>query len=143
MHINNFIKLVEEEYDKIVLQSRQLKEENTPALLEKPVYICEQVQKFRNWFFMAIRTIDVWNDSGRVTPEEAIYHAATSFSPRFPKQPTHPKIVSMINMFDSKDLMGIFTDEQKEIIEKSMGIDVSTCKFKECFPFCPNFFRDL
>lgn len=143
MHINNFIQLVEEEFDRIVSTSRDLKRENNPGLLEKPVYICEQVQKFRSWFLMSLRTIDVWNENGRMSPEDAIYHAVTAFSTNVPKQPRHPKIVSMINMFDSRDLTGIFTEEQKENIEKAMGISFSTCRFKECFPFCPNFFSDL
>lgn len=143
MHISNFIRLVEEEYDKVVVKSRDLMMSKTPHMLEKPEYICDQVQKFRSWLIMAMRTLDVWDDFGRITPEDAIVHAATSYSSNVPDKPMHPKMVSMISLFDRDDFMGIFNNGHRDRLENFTGSKITSCRFRECYPFCPNFFKDI
>ncbi|HKJ96265.1 MAG TPA: hypothetical protein VJ944_00820, partial [Thermoplasmataceae archaeon] len=67
--------MVEDEYTGLLNDCNALKQANGLDLFEKPTFICERVQKFRNWLTMAIRSAEITGNGVSLKAEDVLLDA--------------------------------------------------------------------
>ncbi len=136
MYSVTFIRLIENEYLDLLRECSSLKKEKGFELFDKPLYICERVQKFRNWMIMAIRSSEVTRDGEPLRPEDVIVEAAITKTSSTPSEPVHPNLISALTLFEKTDLDGIIGEKRRLMLEQAMGQKIDKCKFEICFSHC-------
>lgn len=136
MFADTFIRLVEEEYTKVVKEAEILKLQNGFTLREKPDYICERIQKFRNWFTIAMRCADLVEDGVGIKPEDAIMHTLISFFGAGSANSLQPGMLSALTLFDRAQIDALFGETRRLVMEQKTGTKFSECSFHVCYSHC-------
>lgn len=136
-----FIRMVEAEYKDIVKEAQSLKNEEEQFVLERPYFLCKLVEKFKKWLLMAMRTVNVEDGAEGISPEQALVETVTE-SEGEGMQVQHHEIEEVLTLFDRDDFISLFSESARESIERAGRIKITKCTFRECYPFCKNFFED-
>lgn len=136
MYAETFVKLVEEEYSKVVKETESLKLKYGFELEEKPTYICDVVQKFRSWLTIAIRTADLVHNGARITPEDAVTHAAVSSPDEETGRALHPVLREALSLFDREQLDAMFGETRRLVLEQRTKVKFNECQYKLCYSHC-------
>ncbi len=136
MYATTFIKLVEDEYMNLLMESSGLKEKNGLKKGELPEYICSSVQKFRNWLTFAMRTSDIDANGVSVKAADFIIYSATGRALVQPYELLHPKLISALSLFRRDEFDELFGKGNRDRFERGTGVLVSICQFRVCYDHC-------
>lgn len=136
MYAVTFIRLIENEYLELFKECSNLKEEIGFDLFEKPTYICDKVQKFRNWLIMAIRSSEVVKNGTPMKPEDVLIEAATAKHSSTSSGPIHQNLINSLTLFNKTDLDGIMGEKRRLELEQAIGYQLDKCKYEVCSSHC-------
>ncbi|AKA48703.1 hypothetical protein IX51_05865 [uncultured archaeon] len=136
MYAVTFIRMVEDEYTGLLNDCNALKQANGLDLFEKPTFICERVQKFRNWLTMAIRSAEITGNGVSLKAEDVLLDAAITKKQSPPYEPLHPRIGSVLTLYERTDLDGILGEKRRLSLEQGIQKEINECRFKVCYTHC-------
>ncbi len=136
MFAKTFIRLVEDEYTKMMRETEKVKLQNELQLPENRTCIHETVQKFRSWFTIALRCADLVHNGAGIKPEDAVIHAAVACHEDTNSEPLHPCILSALRLFDRSQIDGLFGERRRLMLEQKTSVAFSNEEFHACYPHC-------
>lgn len=142
MDAKTFIRIIEDEYSNVVKESESLKLKNGFTFNEKPTYICNLVQRFRNWVIFAIRSVDLQHQGSGIAPEDAVIHAAVTHFEENSEHPVHPSLREALSVFNKEQLDAIFGETRRLILEQKTKLNFDECSYKVCHSHC-QFVKDV
>lgn len=136
MYGSAFVKLVEDEYKSLLRNSNYIKAVEPFRTGELPEHICSEVQRFRNWLTLAVRTTEVSVGGREVDAADILIHAASSTKPGNSDELIHNELKNALTLFKKDDFEAIFGNAGRTKFESRAKVTVSECQFAVCHEHC-------
>lgn len=108
-----FIHIIETEYQSMLSEAKGQWKKNEGSVVSFTKSMpMQRIERFKEWFVYAMKTIEVRVGDLPVQAEDAVLHAASKTSSVPPYHSLHPKIVRALALFSDEEMVEVFGSDR-------------------------------